>query len=385
MRWIAPLLALVALGCTPGKRALKCHERPSADVETPDNLEPFKLLSVDSSESQVANGHILLNQFDKKTESYSAVIDGCGAHVWWRERQTPQTKITRSRMSLDGRSVLYSEYDRARELDTGEIRRVNVKTGAETVTRAKEQHHDFIERPDGKLVWLSWQYTSNLWFDNVDADIASDAIRMGDEGSDGDSEMLFSILDDSGVDIFWACDHMNASTFVPQFAEWSHTNSLIYDPDQDAYFALTRYWDAVLRIEGDGTLSWILGGRNNEFTLIGDTVLPQHGHMSEFWPGGMLVFDNRNHNDGKELPSRVVEYAIDEEARTVEEVWSYDDPNGVFWSYLGDARRLPGGNVLIAWSASGTISEVNRKGEVVWEAQTEHDLGRLEFVRDWEF
>ena len=374
------MLVTVA-GCTPGKGALDCGKRASADLNPPEKLRPFKLDFVDPDESELANGHLLVNQFNKKTESFAAAIDGCAAHVWWEKAQSQATKITRTRMGRDGRSVIFSEYDRFRLADTGEIRRHDLKTGELTVTPAEEQHHDFVEMPDGQLAWLSWQYIANDWFPSLDTDIATDAIRVADEGSDGEHEILFSVPEDSGVEMFWACRHMAPDTFVPGYAEWSHANSLMYDEDQDALFVLVRYWDALLRIERDGTLGWILGGTNNEFTVADGTELPKHGHMSEFWPGGMLVFDNRSHSGGK--ASRVVEYAIDEEARTVEEVWSYEEPNGQFWSYLGDARRLPGGNVVIAWSGSGQITEVNRAGEVVWSAETDHELGRLEFVEDW--
>ena len=375
------LVATVVLGsaCTP-ERALKCSERASAQLETPVNLSPFELVSVDRKRSQVAEGHILLNQFDRQTESWAAAIDGCGAHVWWQRRQDAESKNTRTPMGLDGSSVIYAEYDRARLEDRAEIRRIDLDNGTVTVTRAVEQHHDFVELGDQRLAWLSWQYAANTWLD-TDADIAADAIRVGEEGSEGEHEILFSYFADSGFEPYWTCSHMQRGIFVPGYSEWSHSNSLVYDPDEDAYFALARHWDAVLRIEGDGTLGWVLGGQKSDFQALGQTALPMHGHMSEVWSDGMLVFDNGNH-DGKRA-SRVAEYAIDPDARTVQEVWSFSEPSGSFWPYLGDARRLPGGNVLIAWSGSGRITEVTRDGDIVWEAQTAQEIGRLEFVRDW--
>ena len=371
MAWV-----LLGVACSP-QRALQCPARSPAPV----GLAPFDLISVDKSRSQVASGFVLLNQFDKKTESWAAVIDGCGSHWWWQRRQDPTTKITRTRMGREGRSVLYSEYDRARLVDRGEIRRVDLDSGAVTVTRAVEQHHDFVELEGGRLAWVSWQYEPDSGLENLNTPLATDALRVADEGSSGEHEVLFSYLSDSGIEPFWSCDHMAPDVFVPGFSEWSHTNSLVYDEGQGAFFALSRYWDAVLRIEGDGTLGWILGGPLGEFQAVGQTRLPRHGHMSEFWDGGMLVFDNGNHDD--EPVSRIVEYAIDEQSRTVQEVWAFEDPDGLFWSYLGDARRLPGGNVLIAWSGSGRITEVTRDGDIVWEAETDQEVGRLAFVSDW--
>ena len=53
-----------------------------------------------------------------------------------------------------------------------------------------------------------------------------------------------------------------------------------------------------------------------------------HAHMSHRWNDGILVFDNGYHTSPAQ--SRVVEYAIDEELGTYEQVWEYPDPSGRF-------------------------------------------------------
>jgi len=75
--------------------------------------------------------------------------------------------------------------------------------------------------------------------------------------------------------------------------------------------------------------------------------------------------------------SRVIEYAIDEPARTAEVVWVYPpDLESDPWHNLawGDADRLPNGNTLItSGSVVGADSpsrlfEVTPDHEIVWEA-----------------
>jgi hypothetical protein len=44
-------------------------------------------------------------------------------------------------------------------------------------------------------------------------------------------------------------------------------------------------------------------------------------------------------------------------------VWSYD--GGLTSAVLGDVRRLPNGNTLVAYSTSGVIHEVNAAGALV--------------------
>ncbi len=53
---------------------------------------------------------------------------------------------------------------------------------------------------------------------------------------------------------------------------------------------------------------------------------------------------------------------------------------------LGDARRLPGGNVLISWTVLGLMQEQTPDGQVVWEAKGAAGLwfARVRFAADLE-
>ena len=142
-----------------------------------------------------------------------------------------------------------------------------------------------------------------------------------------------------------------------------------------------RHFDAVVRFDGNGAIRWWLGGRLNTLDPLDGAAPPRHGHFSEAWSDGMLVFDNGNHVP--DAVTRIVEYAIDAEAQTYREVWSYDHPEGGFFAARGDARRLPGGNVLVAWTGNGQIWEITREGDVVWRADTEQKVVRMQFLPDW--
>ena len=77
-------------------------------------------------------------------------------------------------------------------------------------------------------------------------------------------------------------------------------------------------------------------------------------------------------------PSRIVEYKLDEEAKTATLVWSYERP-GHHNINQGGAIRLPSGNTLIAWG-NGTphiITEVDPQGEIVFDIAAQDDTGRL--------
>ncbi len=349
-------------------------------MSLPPGFTPFELGKVRADRSEVAWGTILLNHF-RPGESWASALDGCARPVWWQQA-APDRKIARVRADRAGGAVRYSEYQRDMWADQATLHRQSVDDPEDRLsTRMLEQHHDWVLHDDGTVAFISWQSRENTWFEDGAPRLAADAIRTTTEGEkEPIDQLVLSLFDDLGLDPWWTCKHMRQGIYLPLNSEWTHANSLVLDSRDQAYYLLVRYWDAVIKLSVDGDVEWILGGPLNQFTLLGDTQLPSHGHMSEAWRGGMLVFDNGDH---EHRPSRVVEYAIDERARTVREVWSYTDPQNRFTDFLGDARRLPGGNVLISWTAQGHITEVTRAGRIVWEATTVQRVGRLEFVPKW--
>ncbi len=171
--------------------------------------------------------------------------------------------------------------------------------------------------------------------------------------------------------------------------EWTHSNSLMA-PDDTSFLVMSKRLDCLLKIDrATGTITWQLGGRYSDFIHPGggsvwrslvDNDLFSHAHLSHAWDGGMVVFDNGDWSDPE--VSRAVEYAFDEDLRTVEEVWSYVEPAGGHTASMGDVKRLPGGNTVIAWSGLGYVSEVTPDGTVVWELRTTDrgSFGRIAFL-----
>ncbi len=181
---------------------------------------------------------------------------------------------------------------------------------------------------------------------------------------------------------WFVCDHMRRDKFLPGISEWTHGNSLIYVEEDDAYLLMSRTLDTLFKIDrSTGAILWQLGGRHNEFRPSERGILWSHGHLSHVWDGGLLVFDNQVHSGHR---SRIVEYAIDEEARTVEQVWEFREPDDAFVLVLGDARRLEGGNTLASWTTSSTLTEIGPDDRIVWrvDGPEDYDLGRVTWIED---
>jgi hypothetical protein len=154
-------------------------------------------------------------------------------------------------------------------------------------------------------------------------------------------------------------------------ADYAHPNSLEIADDGDVLVSI-RHYDCTLRIDREsGDIVWAFGGPNcaqNDFEISGDPFDgPSHQHDATLTDdGNLLIFDNGNLREGDEQISRVVEYAIDEEAMTAELVWSYDDDR--YTPIMGSAERLDNGNTLIGWGelTAPAISEVTPDGEEVF-------------------
>lgn len=341
----------------------------------PPELPPFEL-EVRSAGSQMASGYLLTNLWDQE-HSFVVIADGDGDIVWWVSDPGPPWRINRAKLSNDGASVLWSRYDRDKLEDIGTIERLALDGSSGTTTRAVEQHHDFVEQGDGTFAWLSWGYTDRSLTLSPVEPTSYDIVREGPEGAvEGDEpRVAFDLLAQAPVELGWVCSHNAVGSYVPGHRDWSHANSIVYEPSEDRWYVQVRYHDALLAIDRTtGALLWALGGAYGEFADLGPEALPKHAHLSEAWPGGFLAFDNQDH--GTEI-SRVVEYAYDEEARTVASVWRYTDPEGRHAKFLGDARRLPGGHRLIAWSPFGEVTEVTPEGDVVWSSKHPFTVGRV--------
>jgi hypothetical protein len=197
-------------------------------------------------------------------------------------------------------------------------------------------------------------------------------VRVGD-GS-GDGEVVLSFFDDRGPP-FVPCSHglLPDERLGVDVYEWTHANSLVWLPERDRLIVGARLIDAALALDRrTGEVAWQLGGVQATLALADPQTASSHGHFSDAWDGGLLVYDNGSHREPR--VSRVVEYAIDEGAGTAEAVWVQDDVDQRFVAFLGDARRLPGGDVLIASGEAGTLDEVTRDGRLVWRLSLPPDV-----------
>jgi outer membrane protein assembly factor BamB len=150
--------------------------------------------------------------------------------------------------------------------------------------------------------------------------------------------------------------------------DFDHMNSLAIDPSDGNYVASFRDLDAILKIDAQtGAVLWQLGGRLNQFTLVGDPLGPPSGQHSVrvLANGNLLLYDNGPNRQPQE--TRAVEYSLDTSAMTATLVWEFRHNPPIFTPYVGSVERLGNGNTLVAFGIAGIVDEVDPAGDVVWE------------------
>jgi arylsulfate sulfotransferase len=213
--------------------------------------------------------------------------------------------------------------------------------------------------------------------------------------------------------------------------DWAHANAVIYDANDNTIIVSCRK-QGLLKVDYEDNIKWILGphkGWNqnrkgedlNQFLLQPldangaminnqEVMLGNQNHPDFEWSwyqhaplildnGHLLVFDNGdNRNFNFEGPySRAVEYAINAENKTIQQIWSYGKERGAatyshivsdvdFLSQTGNVLFAPGA-ILSNGEWKGKIVEVNPiTNQVVFEVNinsgvyiTFHRVERMEF------
>ena len=225
--------------------------------------------------------------------------------------------------------------------------------------------HDFLLLPDGDKVFLCLKHY---------------AYDLTPYGGPPDGTVVSSRVRRSTVDgtVTFDWDYMDAFPLTDSWArldrpvvDWVHANSIDIDDDGN-YIVSSRAFSEVTKISAtEGTVLWRLGGKNNQFTFVGDDLgdfSAQHA-ATYLGDGHILLFDNGLGHIPCE--SRAVEYRLDLDAMTATLVWEYRPDPPICSSSMSNAQRLPSGNTLINFGSPPSdrprIIEVSRASEGIWD------------------
>jgi hypothetical protein len=205
-----------------------------------------------------------------------------------------------------------------------------------------------------------------------------------------DDQLLQEIRPD--LSVVWSWKLFDHVTPAGSREELCHGNTLYADEAAGFVYYNCRYQGLFKINKASGDIVWRLGGSYDKTSLgAGDfTYAPEAGRFSDAHDpemhddGTVLLYDNGGFSgigaSGTNYHSRVLEYQLDQTAKTAKVVWEFPGTfsvdawykNSWYSPYWGDADRLPNGNILItaaikSASASSRILEVTRAGKVIWE------------------
>jgi hypothetical protein len=205
-----------------------------------------------------------------------------------------------------------------------------------------------------------------------------------------DNQLLEEIKPDLTVVWSWKLfDHIPPSG---NREELCHGNTFYIDEAAGFVYYNCRYLGLFKIDRASGDILWRLGGSYDKTSIgAGDfTYSPESGRFSDDHEpeihddGTLLLYDNGGFSGvgatNTNYHSRVLEYQVDQTAKTAKVTWEFPGTfsvdawykNSWYSPYWGDADRLANGNILItaaikSASASTRILEVTRAGKVVWE------------------
>ncbi len=138
-----------------------------------------------------------------------------------------------------------------------------------------------------------------------------------------------------------------------------HANAIRYDRFDGSFTVSETNRYLLLKISDEGSLDWILGGSDGDFSGEASWTR-EYGHQMT-GPNRVLIFSNGAATSS--VNALAFELDLDTDEMTAENVRSY---NGQLASnVMGDVQRLPGDNTLITYSIAGFMHEVDEDGGLV--------------------
>ncbi|HVB32747.1 MAG TPA: aryl-sulfate sulfotransferase [Patescibacteria group bacterium] len=246
-------------------------------------------------------------------------------------------------------------------------------------------HHDIAVLPNGHLIVIA----SEQKVESGLTGYSSPVTVTGDVLIDLDQNR-------NPVWLWSSFDHLDLNRHPMNFPDWTHTNAVVYSPDDGDLIVSMRHQSWVLKIDyadgqGTGNILWKLGYQG-DFTLENGTdpvdwFFAQHdvnlagANSSGTFP--LMMFDNGNNRVldssgticGSSTPcwSRVPILQVDEAAKTATIEWVNDlAPTYSFWG--GTGRMLANGDVEFdecALGSNSAIYEVTKTAppQTVWQMQ----------------
>ena len=306
-----------------------------------------------------SSGYYLVSPFGSAIrDNYQMIIDSNASLIYYKPFHG--TNTADFKIQPNGQ-ITYFLYNQFLILDSAfnVIDSVSCKNGVTT------DPHDLRILPNGNFLLLGFDYTTvdltsyhyfhhNGTAGSPTANVSSFVIQELDPSKNVVFEWHSKdYLAFDGVDEFW----LNDSAIV----DWTHSNAVELDNDGN-YIVSSRHFNEITKVSRvDSSVIWRFGGKNNQFTFIGDTTRFYGQHdIRRIDNGHITLYDNGinflSHG------ARALEYELDETNHTAKVMWSYIYDSSMSSIATGNAQRIQNGNTLVNY---GILSNRNVTFNVV--------------------
>lgn len=291
--------------------------------------------------------------------AYVLIIDGSGELVWYKPvkecayatelRPYPDGTLVYAEVKGEGWHVLDKTYTEIEKFSTFEGESVDV--------------HDFIKTDDGHVLVMYENFIPLDPNGTVPPKIGDLVIREFDENRN----VIFKwrALDHFTLD---ESDDRHQQPDGAGLIDAIHANAMEIDNDGGLLLS-SRHMNEITKIDRTtGEIIWRLGGKKNQFTLLGDTRWFSHQHDIRRLPNGDLtLFDNGNFMSPEY--SRVVEYKMDLNTMTIARVRQFRSAPDIFSQAMGSARLQSDGSLLVGWGANSrpAVTEFTPNGGIAFQ------------------
>ena len=231
-----------------------------------------------------------------------------------------------------------------------------------TVNPYKLNRNAFIINAVNEKIVLAYNYRNQdlsavfAGGDNNATVVESIIIKINDEGN---SEILWN-----SEDYFSVTDINTESVFVDITNDTVDYIGLVdFVMDTDTTLLLScQNMDEITKINlNSGELVWRLGGKNNEFSFINNSIIFSQQSSIDFSNNSLFVFDNGILHENP--VTNILEYTIDEQNKIIEQVNRYCHKDSIVVQYNGNVQKNSNGNLIINWgNNSPSITELFENG-----------------------
>ena len=174
-------------------------------------------------------------------------------------------------------------------------------------------------------------------------------------------------LDHVGLDE----SHQPLPATTAQAWDYFHINAVNPDRDGNLLISSRHTWTVYKLDRHTGAVIWRLGGKKSDFQLgPGVAFAWQHDPLPADGPGTFRLFDNEAGTGAPVLPySRVIWVHHDDYTKTATlERW-FKHPENLLAASQGNSQALDNGDTFVGWGQVPRISEFDRKGNLIWDAE----------------